>query len=81
MSLPQNLSIHFEFFHKISTNVITMYPVGSFQKTHKELTLLLNFRVNREFFVSFLKRTHWVHCDRIGGYFVKELKMNAQILG
>ena len=80
MSLPQNLSICFEFFHKIPTNVITMYPVSSFQKTHKELTLLLNFRVKCEFFVSFFKRTHWVHCDCIGGYFVKELKTNAQIL-
>ena len=38
ISSPQNLSICFEFFHKIPTNVITMYPGGSFQKTHQELT-------------------------------------------
>ena len=48
MSSPQNLSIHFEFFHKIPTNAITMHPVGSFQKTHKKLTLLLNFRIKCE---------------------------------
>ena len=58
-----------------------MYPVGSFQKTHKELTLLLNFRVKCEFFVSFLKRTHWVHCDCIGGYFVKNSKQMLKFWG
>ena len=68
MSLPQNLSIHFEFFHKIPTNAITMYPVGSFQKTHKELTLLLNFRVKCEFFeknpLGTLWSHWWVFCER-----------------
>ena len=80
MSLSQNLSICFGFFHKIPTNAITIYPVGSFKKTHKELKVYPKLESQCEFFVSFLERTHWVCCDRIGGYFVKEPKTNAQIL-
>ena len=65
------VNVPFEFFHKIPQNLITMYsttyPMGSLRVYGK-------IEPHWGFFVSTLKRTHWVHCDQILGYFMKELK-------
>ena len=36
------------FFQKIPTYLTTMYPVGFFQRTHKELTIYSNFTTNSQ---------------------------------
>ena len=59
-----------EFFQKVPINLIKMYLTGSFQSTHKELSIL-------SCFITTSQRTcqvyGWVHFDQIDGYFLKEL--------
>ena len=57
------------FFHKIPNDVITKYPVGSFQRTHNKLTIQPDFTMNSQ---RTHQRTYWILCDHIIGYFVKE---------
>jgi len=71
---PWIWATHWEFFHKIPCNVITMSPADSPQRNHKEITLWLNFTTNSQ---RTLWVYGWIHCDHIAGNFVKELSMSG----
>ena len=65
---------HQEFFQKVPINVITMYPAIY---SMSSLRVCDEIEPHWEFFVISFKRTHWVHCNHIDGYFVKELLMSG----
>jgi len=60
---------HWEFFHKISCNVITMSPADFSQWNHNEITLWLNFTTYSQ---RILWVYGWIHCDYIAGYLWKK---------
>ena len=65
---------HWEFFQKVPPHVITMYSA-----IYSMSSLRVCGRVGPhcEFFVSSLKRTHWVCYDHMKWEFLKELSMSG----
>jgi len=46
---------HWDFFHKVLHNIVTMSPAGSSQRNHKEIRLWFSFTTNSQ--------RHQVHSD------------------
>ena len=65
---------HWEFFHKILYDVITMSPEVSLQRNLKEIILWLSFATNSQ---RTLWVYGWIHCDYTAEYFMKEVSMSG----
>ena len=68
---------HWDFFHKILYNVITMYPT-IYSKSSLRVCGKTEPQCN--FFEISLQRNLWGHCDYIAEYFMKELSMSGSDL-
>ena len=68
---------HWDFFHKILHNVITMYPT-IYSKS--SLRVCGKTEPQCDFFEISLQRNLWGHCDYIAEYFMKEVSMSGSDL-
>ena len=91
MHPPWVWATHWDFFQKVSSNVITMSPVGSFQSNHNKTSMWFNFTTNSQrthevvarYIVVTLEDTFWKKSQWVarthGGYIVNKIVKEPRV--